>query len=155
MRTTLYNLLVYPHTVDRLYNELRSANLSRPFPKYAEVRNLPYLDACVQEGIRMHPPFALPFERVVPKGGSTILGHFLPEGTNVGGSPYVVNRHAGYFGADAEFWRPEKTEQEAGNVKHWQSSFRTRQESCGKGERTGRWSGAEQEMSAESSHQRA
>lgn len=56
----------------------------------------------------MHPPFALPFERVVPKGGITILGHFIPEGTAVGGSPYVVNRHKGTFGEDAEFWRPER-----------------------------------------------
>lgn len=108
MRTTMFNLLVYPHTLEKLYDELRSANLSHPFPKYSEVRNLPYLDACVQEGIRMHPPFALPFERVVPKGGVTILEHYLPAGTAVGGSPYVVNRHKGMFGEDAEFWRPER-----------------------------------------------
>lgn len=56
----------------------------------------------------MHPPFCLPFERVVPKGGITILDHFLPEGTIVGGNPYVVNRHKGWFGEDAEFWRPER-----------------------------------------------
>ena len=108
MRTTMFNLLAYPHTLDKLYNELRSANVSCPFPTYSEVRNLPYLDACVLEGIRMHPPFALPFERVVPKGGITILQHFIPEGTAVGGSPYVVNRHKGTFGDDAEFWRPER-----------------------------------------------
>ena len=108
MCTTLFNLLVYPDTLKKLYSELRSANLSQPFPKYSEVRNLPYLDACVQEGIRVHPPFSLPFERVVPKGGITILGHYLPAGTAVGGSPYVVNRHKGMFGDDAELWRPER-----------------------------------------------
>lgn len=108
MRTIMFNLLVYPHTLKKLYSELGSANLSHPFPKYSEVRNLAYLDACVQEGIRMHPPFALPFERVVPDGGVTILGHHLPAGTAVGGSPYVVNRHKGMFGEDAEFWRPER-----------------------------------------------
>lgn len=108
MRTTMFNLLVYPHTLDKLYNELRGANLSSPFPTYSEVRNLPYLEACVQEGARMHPPFALPFERVVPKGGVTVLGTYLPAGTVVGGSPYVVNRHKRTFGDDAEFWRPER-----------------------------------------------
>ncbi|KAK2608295.1 hypothetical protein N8I77_006913 [Diaporthe amygdali] len=108
MRTTMYNLLIYPHTLDKLCNELKSANVSKPYPTWAEVRNLPYLDACVQEGIRMHPPFALPFERVVPKGGITIAGQHLPEGTAVGGNPYVVNRHKGWFGDDAEFWRPER-----------------------------------------------
>ncbi|OBR03144.1 Cytochrome P450 CYP4/CYP19/CYP26 subfamilies [Colletotrichum higginsianum IMI 349063] len=108
MGTTLFNLLQYPHTLDALYRELRDANVSMPFPKWSEVRNLPYLDACVQEGVRMHPPFNLPFERVVPKGGITILGSFLPEGTVVGGSPFVVNRHKGWFGDDADFWRPER-----------------------------------------------
>ncbi|RMD44084.1 hypothetical protein DV735_g970, partial [Chaetothyriales sp. CBS 134920] len=108
MRTIVFNLLSYPHTLEKLYEELRAANLSRPFPRYSQVRDLPYLDACVQEGSRMHPPFALPFERVVPEGGITILGHYLPAGTVVGGSPYVVNRHQGTFGQDAEFWRPER-----------------------------------------------
>lgn len=108
MRTTMYNLLVYPHTFDKLFNELKNANVSRPYPTWTEIRNLPYLDACVLEGIRMHPPFALPFERVVPKGGITIAGQHLPEGTDVGGNAYVVNRHKGWFGDDAEFWRPER-----------------------------------------------
>lgn len=108
MRTTFFNLLVYPQTLERLYEELRAANVSTPVPIYNEVRNLPYLDACVQEGIRMHPPFALPFERIVPKGGIEILGHFIPEGTAVGASPYVINRHKNTFGEDAEFWRPER-----------------------------------------------
>lgn len=108
MRTTMYNLLVYPHTFQKLFNELKDANVSRPYPTWTEIRNLPYLDACVLEGIRMHPPFALPFERVVPKGGITIAGQHLPEGTDVGGNAYVVNRNKDWFGDDAEFWRPER-----------------------------------------------
>ncbi|RLL97903.1 hypothetical protein CFD26_105311 [Aspergillus turcosus] len=108
MRTLVFNLLVYPHTLQKLRDELEAANLSRPFPRYSEVRDLPYLDACVQEAARIHPPFALPFERVVPKGGITVLGHYLPEGTVVGGSPDVVNRDQNTFGEDAEFWRPER-----------------------------------------------
>lgn len=108
MRTIMFNLLSNSHTMSRLYDELRSANLSSPYPKFSEVNALPYLDACMWEGVRMHPPFALPFERVVPEGGITIQGHFIPAGTNVGGSPYVVNRHKATFGQDAEFWRPER-----------------------------------------------
>lgn len=108
MRTTMYSLLVYPHTFGKLFKELKDANVSRPYPTWTEIRNLPYLDACVLEGIRMHPPFALPFERVVPKGGITIAGQHLPEGTDVGGNAYVVNRNKGWFGDDAEFWRPER-----------------------------------------------
>lgn len=104
----MFHLLTNPTTLARLQEELSSAKLTMPYPKFSEVRDLPYLEACIQEGIRMHPPFALALERVVPKGGINILGHYLPEGTKVGGSPYAVNRHIGTFGDDAESWRPER-----------------------------------------------
>jgi hypothetical protein len=32
----------------------------------------------------MHPPFALPFERVVPEGGLEVDGHIIPPGTRIG-----------------------------------------------------------------------
>lgn len=116
MRTMMYHLLSYPTTYDKLYKELKEADLSRPYPRYSEVRNLPYLEACVQEAIRFHPPFALPLERVVPEGGITVLGQYLPGGTVIGGSPYVVNRDPSMFGQDAEFWRPERWL--AGDIAH-------------------------------------
>ncbi|KAI1130704.1 putative benzoate 4-monooxygenase cytochrome P450 [Nemania abortiva] len=108
MRTILFNLLSYPVTMNKLHEELRSASLPLHFPPYGTIRDLPYLDACVQEGFRLHPPFALPLERVVPEGGITIFGTYLPGGTVVGGNPWVVNRHKATFGNDAEFWRPER-----------------------------------------------
>ncbi|KAI1193046.1 putative benzoate 4-monooxygenase cytochrome P450 [Nemania serpens] len=108
MRTIIYNLLKYPATLEKLRAELLAENLPLPSPPYSTVRDLAYLDACVQEGLRMHPPFALPLERVVPEGGITVLGIYLPEGTVIGGNPYIVNRHKATFGDDAEVWRPER-----------------------------------------------
>lgn len=108
MQTVMYNLLKSPHTLKKLVRELEEADVSRPYPKWTEVSTLPYLDACVLEALRVHPPFALPFERVVPEGGITMLGHFLPAGTIVGASPYVTNRCKTMYGEDAEFWRPER-----------------------------------------------
>jgi cytochrome P450 len=108
MQTFAYNLLTDPRTSSALVSELRSASLSKPFPKYSEVRDLPYLDACVNEAVRMHPPFCLPLERVVPEGGVTVSGVYLPGGTNVGGNGYVVNRNEEVFGADVDGWRPER-----------------------------------------------
>ncbi|KAL4931703.1 cytochrome P450 [Aspergillus undulatus] len=114
LRTIWYNLLAHPQTLHRLREELLTAasekpnGFSKPFPTWKEVSDLPYLDACVNEGIRLHPPFCLPFERVVPKGGVMVGESFLPEGTVVGMSPYVVNRHKATFGEDAESWNPER-----------------------------------------------
>ena len=56
----------------------------------------------------MHPPFGLPFERVVPAGGATICGQLFEEGTVLGMSAWVANRHKSTFGEDAEDWRPER-----------------------------------------------
>ena len=109
MRTIWYNLLAHPETMAKLYSELTTTNppLTLPHPKWEEVRDLPYLDACIQEGVRLHPPFCLPFERVVPEGGITICGRYFPAGTVVGVNPYVANRHKPTFGEDADNWRPE------------------------------------------------
>ncbi|KAI0466771.1 putative benzoate 4-monooxygenase cytochrome P450 [Xylaria cf. heliscus] len=104
----LYNLLCNPDTLEKLYQELSNAGVSMPYPRWAEVCNLPYLDACVQEGIRLHPPFSFHFERVVPRGGIKVLGKFLPEGTVVGSNPWVTNRHEGTFGRNPDAWNPER-----------------------------------------------
>jgi len=116
MTTIVFHLLQNAYSLQKLYGELLSANLTRPYPRMGEIQNLPYLDACMWEAIRLHPAFALPFERVVPDGGITVLGHYLPAGTWIGGNAYVVNRHKKTFGADAEFWRPERWTE--GDEKH-------------------------------------
>lgn len=96
----------------RLREELIEADrihkLTRPFPEWEQICELPYLDACINEAVRLHPPFCLPFERVVPEGGITIGSHYLPEGTVVGMSPYVTNRHRPTFGEDADEWNPDR-----------------------------------------------
>lgn len=108
----MYNLLAHPLTQQRLHDELVAMNneqkSTRPWPTWAEVRDLPYLEACIQEGVRLHPPLCLPLERVVPKEGITIGEHTFPGGTVVGMSPWVVNRHQPTFGKDADSWRPER-----------------------------------------------
>lgn len=45
---------------------------------FQEAQKLPYLQACIKEGLRMHPATGLPMVRVVPKGGSTIAGRYFP-----------------------------------------------------------------------------
>ncbi|KAI0180673.1 putative benzoate 4-monooxygenase cytochrome P450 [Hypoxylon sp. FL1284] len=113
MRTVMcklirHNLLTHPETLEKLRQELMAANLPTRYPKWGEVCGLAYLDACIQEGVRLHPPFALPFERVVPPEGVVVLGKHLPGGTLVGGNPYVINRHRRTFGDNPDSWEPER-----------------------------------------------
>lgn len=107
MHTTMWNLLTHPKSLSLLYEELAGC-MSRPYPAWSEIGSLQYLDACVNEAVRLHPPFCLPLERIVPEGGVTVCGRFLPPGTVVGMNPYVVNRHRATFGEDSDEWRPER-----------------------------------------------
>lgn len=125
LKTTWYGLLAHPATLARLRAELEAAHVSRPIPTYAEVRELPYLDACINEGSRLHPPFCLPFERVVPTEGISILGRDIPPGTVVGMSPYVVNRHQPTFGADADEWNPDRFMVDAERRRHRENAILT------------------------------
>lgn len=43
---------------------------------------MPYLQAVIKEGLRLHPATGLPLERIVPPGGATICGRFFPEGVS-------------------------------------------------------------------------
>ncbi|KFY31267.1 hypothetical protein V493_01259 [Pseudogymnoascus sp. VKM F-4281 (FW-2241)] len=61
-----------------------------------------------KEALRMYPIVGTPFDRVVPKGGAILSGHFVPEGTVVGISGWVTQRSQGVFGDDAEPFRPER-----------------------------------------------
>ncbi|KAE8148404.1 cytochrome P450 [Aspergillus avenaceus] len=112
MKTLWYNLLMHPTNMHSLRGELTQAQqqskLTLPFPSWNEITHLPYLDACINEALRIHPPIRLSFERIVPAGGMTIGGYFFPEGTVVGMNPWVINRDRAIFGIDADIWRPER-----------------------------------------------
>ncbi|KAF7183359.1 hypothetical protein CNMCM7691_003558 [Aspergillus felis] len=114
MQTMLYQLLTHPDSTTRLLEELYqttteiSNSSDMPLPAWKHIRNLDYLDACFMEALRLHPPFCLPLERVVQRGGVTISGHYLPQGTVVGINPYVSNRNPSTFGKDVSEWRPER-----------------------------------------------
>ncbi|OLN81689.1 putative sterigmatocystin biosynthesis P450 monooxygenase STCB-like protein 5 [Colletotrichum chlorophyti] len=53
---------------------------------------LPLLDAVVQEGLRCFPAIPMSLPRYVPRGGRTIDGYFVPEGTVVSCQAYSVHR---------------------------------------------------------------
>jgi cytochrome P450 len=44
----------------------------------------------------------------VPKGGDTLKGYFIPEGTTIGWSPFGMMREKTVWGADANLFRPER-----------------------------------------------
>jgi cytochrome P450 len=78
----------------------------------AAARELPYLQAVLREGFRIHPPVTDIAPKQVPKGGDTVNVEgkciFLPGGTNVGFSVFGLNSRKDIFGEDADQFRPER-----------------------------------------------
>ena len=64
---------------------------------WSESQKLPYLDACIKEAFRVHPAAGLPLERIVPKQGMDIDGHFVKGGTIVGVSAWVLHKRPEIF----------------------------------------------------------
>src|SRR4051794_464135 len=105
LRTTTLFIITQPNVYATLQAEIDKADsnnqLSRPIIRDAEARNLPYLQACIKEGLRMWPPVVGLMQKTVPPGGDTFNGQFIPEGTNVGYCAWGVHRNKEVFGEDA------------------------------------------------------
>lgn len=67
-----------------------------------------YLQACIMEGLRKFPPLSQLRERVVPPQGDTVGIFRLPGGTFVGLNAWGTQLNKAVYGADAEFFRPER-----------------------------------------------
>jgi cytochrome P450 len=104
---TTYLLLKNPDVYTKLVQEIRNQFTSQSEITIEEVNKLEYLIAVFQEALRYYPPVATGFPRVVPKGGDTISGHYLPEGTAVYVSQHATS-HSYRNYKDAELFVPER-----------------------------------------------
>lgn len=106
MRTILFNVAKSPEVYAALCHEIREeAKLTIPV-SFAAASTLPYLDAVIKEALRIHPPNGVMYPRTVPPHGATICGQFLPGGTEVGISPWVLHYDRGLFPHPEKF-QPE------------------------------------------------
>ncbi|KAM7185506.1 benzoate 4-monooxygenase [Naviculisporaceae sp. PSN 640] len=102
-----YHLVKQPALMEKLKAEVRSA-----FDKYAEIdatstSRLKYLRGLCLEAMRVYPPLPLALPRLVPIGGATVDGHFIPEGVTVSTSPYAASMSPSNF-KDPEKFDPER-----------------------------------------------
>lgn len=110
---TLHFISTTPSVQARLLQEIHAATdsgtITRPIIRDAEARRLPYLQACIKEGLRMYPPVTGLLAKAVPPGGAELEpGMWAPGGTQVAWNSLGMMRLADVFGGDAEMYLPER-----------------------------------------------
>lgn len=71
-------LLKTPRVLDKLTKEVRTIKSADELVQDRLVK-LPYLNACINEALRIFPPVPGSNLRAVPKGGAKVCGYDLPE----------------------------------------------------------------------------
>ncbi|KAK3397510.1 cytochrome P450 [Sordaria brevicollis] len=118
IRSIMLYILTHPRVYARLQAEVDAVvkdGSAKPYPSVVSIatqRQLTYLWACCKEGMRMHPPVTNSSQKQVPPEGDTVMVEgktiYLPGGTNVGYCVWGLNRDQKIFGADADYYRPER-----------------------------------------------
>ncbi|KAF9884279.1 hypothetical protein FE257_001909 [Aspergillus nanangensis] len=98
MESATYLILKNPKVRDRLRSELDQA---RPHIQdnfdLLHISQLPYLNAVIKESLRLFTPAATPLPRTVPAKGVEVNGHFLPAGTILTHSLYLIHHNPALF----------------------------------------------------------
>jgi cytochrome P450 len=103
----LHQLLSHPNAFESLTSELRTTFKTDDEITASTVTTLPYLNAVLNETLRMCPPLPDNLRRTVPKGGATVVGHNFSEGTVLGVSCWSMFQSEEHFSSPTEF-TPER-----------------------------------------------
>lgn len=103
-----YYLCKNPNVLTKLTTEIRKAYAFEPEAvSQLPFQGLPYLNACIEESLRIFPLAHVSLPRIVPPGGATVCGDWLPGGTSVGVTPWAASHSQQNF-KQAEDFIPER-----------------------------------------------
>ena len=102
-----YYVCTHPSVYSRLVREIRETLTTEDDIKWSKVTQLQYLNATIHEALRLFPPSAASQQRIVPRGGATISGYYIPAGTTVAVAPWASTRSRLNF-HDPDNFRPER-----------------------------------------------
>ncbi|KAK0204124.1 cytochrome P450 monooxygenase, partial [Desarmillaria ectypa] len=103
----IYYLARAPGIQDKLHKEL-DEHLDSDVATATRVKRLTYLQACINEGLRLHCTVGMGLPRVVPEGGMMVSGKYFPGGTVVSAPTYTIHRDPTVWGTDVKEYRPER-----------------------------------------------
>jgi cytochrome P450 len=79
----LYYLCRFPECKEKVLKEIaeiRKDSEGGVTVLLAEANRMPYLQACINEALRLHPAVGMSLPRVVPVGGMEVDGRYIPAG---------------------------------------------------------------------------
>lgn len=98
---------MHPQVQMKLVTELQTAFKSRREVNMDALSNLPYLNAVLEECLRIYPPSAFNQARVVPSEGAVICGRLVPPGTAVGVATWAASQSKRNW-SEPEKFKPER-----------------------------------------------
>ncbi|KAI1343486.1 Isotrichodermin C-15 hydroxylase [Xylariaceae sp. FL0016] len=96
-------LATNPETLAKATEEVRSQFASDEEFDLLNTQNLKYMEACLEESLRMYPPVPSGQARKIAKGGDSIAGFYIPEDTLVETWQWALYRNPAYFTRPNEF----------------------------------------------------
>ncbi|ORY62979.1 cytochrome P450 [Pseudomassariella vexata] len=112
LQSFIYYLLRHPTGWKRCVAEMDAArkngHCEGEVVSYNDATQLPYLQACIKEGLRMFAPVSMGLPRVAPKGGVSIGNAFFPEGITLSVNPSVIHHSKELWGPDAREFNPDR-----------------------------------------------
>jgi cytochrome P450 len=126
--SVLYHLLRTPRALQKLRAEIAQCvgegKCTSDRVTFKVSQEMEYLQACIKEGLRLHPGTGLPLWRVVNEGGATISGRYFSAGAEVGINTWVAHYDADIWGNDVSVFRPERwLEADAGQLKTMEAHY--------------------------------
>ncbi|KAJ5930920.1 hypothetical protein N7466_006413 [Penicillium verhagenii] len=99
----LYQLLMNPAKMEKIMQEIQETFEKDSDIEMRALEHMTYLNACIEEGLRVYPPVPVGLPRIVPEGGLVVCGDRIPEKTAVSVNQWATFRSPKNFQRADEF----------------------------------------------------
>lgn len=115
IRSTLLCIMSNPRVhaklIEEIHDAIKADKVSAEWDSIIsneQAKTLPYLQACIKEGLRWFPPLSGLMAKLTPPEGDMICGYKVPGGVSIGYSVNAVHSSPALYGPDEEVFRPER-----------------------------------------------